>query len=357
MNKKLNTGLQLGFNKPNIISRRNFFGKVAAATGAATFGIEDLRAGSTSQDSSSNKLPREVWITTVSQMDLRVDTPDEMITTILDILKKGEIYQPDAICLPEVFATSNHRQKLNLSERLEISSKTLEIFSHYAQQNSCYVICPVYTTEKGKVFNSAVIIDRKGNQLGEYRKMHLTENEIRNGITPGPLLPPVFKTDFGVIGVQICYDILWDDGWKALKEQGAEIVFFPAAYAGGQTVNAQAWRNQYVVVSSTRKHTAKICDISGEVVTQTGFWDSNLAYGAVNLEKVFLHTWPAVQKFDEIRIKYGRKIKITNYHEEEWSIIESLDPEVFVRNILEEFGLKTHEQQIRDAEELQRKAR
>ena len=357
MNKKLNTGFLLDSRKSEIISRRNFLGKVAVTTGAAALGIEDLQADSTFQSSSSNKLPREVWITTLSQMDLRVDTPDEMITTILNILKKGEVYLPDVVCLPEVFATSNHRQTLNLSEKLAISFKALEIFSQYAQRNNCYVICPIYTEEKGKIYNAAVIIDRKGNQLGEYRKMHLTENEMRNGITPGPLLPPVFKTDFGIIGVQICYDMLWDDGWQALKEQGAEIVFFPAAYAGGQTVNTQAWRNQYVVVSSTRQHTAKICDISGEVVAQTGFWDSNLAYGTVNLEKAFLHTWPAVQKFDDIRIKYGRKIKITNYHEEEWSIIESLDPHVFVRDILEEFGLKTREQQIRDADALQRKAR
>lgn len=357
MKKKLNAGFQLDSANSEIISRRNFFGKVAVTAGAAALGIEDSQAGLPSQDPSSNKLPREVWINTISQMDLKVDTPDEMIATILDILKKGEIYQPDVVCLPEVFATANNRQTLKLSERLEFSSKTVDVFSRYAQRNNCYVICPVYTGEKGKIYNAAVIIDRKGNRLGEYRKMHLTENEMRNGITPGPLLPPVFTTDFGIIGVQICYDLLWDDGWQALKEQGAEIVFFPAAYAGGQTVNAQAWRNQYVVVSSTRKHTAKICDISGEVVAQTGFWDNNLAYGAVNLEKAFLHTWPAVQKFDEIRMKYGRKIKITNYHEEEWSIIESLDPHIFVHDVLVEFGLRTREQQIRDAEALQKKMR
>ena len=75
MNKKLNAGFQLDYRKPGIISRRNFLGKVAVTTGAAALGVEDLRAGSTPGNTSS-KLPREVWITTLSQMDLRVDTPD-----------------------------------------------------------------------------------------------------------------------------------------------------------------------------------------------------------------------------------------------------------------------------------------
>jgi predicted amidohydrolase len=93
--------------------------------------------------------------------------------------------------------------------------------------------------------------------MGEYHKIHLTEGEISMGLTPGSLSPPVFHTDFGIIGVQICFDLLWDDGWKKLKDKGAEIVFLPSAFAGGQMVNAKAWQHKYVVVSSTRKHTSK----------------------------------------------------------------------------------------------------
>jgi hypothetical protein len=73
----------------------------------------------------------------------------------------------------------------------------------------------------------------------------------------------------------------------------------------------------------------------------------------VNLEKAFLHSWPYSQRFNEIKKKYGRKIRITNHHEEEWSIIESLSPEIFVKDILTEFNLKTHEQHTHDAERVQ----
>ncbi len=71
----------------------------------------------------------------------------------------------------------------------------------------------------------------------------------------------------------------------------------------------------------------------------------------------FLHIWPAVQRFDEIQKKYGRNIRITNFHEEEWTVIESLSPEINVRDVLKEYNLKTHEELTADTEALQRESR
>jgi hypothetical protein len=75
------------------------------------------------------------------------------------------------------------------------------------------------------------------------------------------------------------------------------------------------------------------------------------------MEKVFLTTWPYVSRFMDIQNKYGRKVKITNFHEEEWTIIESLSPELFVNDILKEFELKTHEEHISSAELVQNSTR
>jgi len=79
-------------------------------------------------------------------------------------------------------------------------------------------------------------------------------------------------------------------------------------------------------------------------------WDVNLICAPVNLEKTFLHAWPSGQRFAEIKAKYGRKVKITTYSEEQWSIIESLSPDVRVKDILSEFNLRSFEQQMHDSE-------
>jgi predicted amidohydrolase len=303
------------------------------------------------------KLPREVWIACISQMGLQAKTPELMVEMIFKILNDVVVYQPDLICLPEVFPTSNIEQNLSLTEKVKKSGVILDLFSTFAEKNHCHIICPLYTSENGKVYNAGVVFNREGKNIGEYRKIHLTEGEIENGLTPGPLQPPVFNTDLGIIGIQICFDIEWDDGWTKLRDQGAEIVFWPSAFAGGQAVNYKAIQHKYVVASSTRKNTAKLCDITGEVISQTGIWDRNYFCASVNLEKAFLHTWPYVTRFDEIRKKYGRKVRITTFHEEEWSIIESLSPDIRVSDILKEYELKTYEQLMQDSEVAQKKAR
>ena len=332
------------------ISRRNFIEKAAITAGFTALGSETLSGKPSKLNQSQEKLPREVWIATVSQHGLRAETSEMMAKSVLAILEKSVAYSPDVICLPEVFLTYSVREKKSLSETVDMLGELLKEFATFARTNQCYLICPTYTRENGKIFNAAVIIDRQGNYVGEYRKMYLPDEELAIGLTPGPLQPPVFKTDFGIIGIQICYDLLWNDGWKALRQQGAEIVFWSSAFQGGQVVNAKAWQNKYVVVSSTWSETAKICDITGEVVAQSGIWDRNLICAPVNLEKAFLHLWPFNRRFDEIRAKYGRKVRIVNHHEEQWSIIESLSPDVRVKDILTEFELRTHEQLTHDSE-------
>jgi beta-ureidopropionase len=333
------------------LSRRSFIKNSALTTGIAAMSPFTLPG------SINNKLPREVWIAGVSQMDMHTDTPELMLDEIVTTVRNGMVHQPDVLCLPETFPVVNHSKHLNLSQKLEYSDRAVKAFSNLAREFKCNVICPVYTTESGKNYNSAVFLDRKGFILGEYRKMHLTLEEIESGLTPGPIDPPVFHSDFGKTGAQICFDIYWDDGWQKLAEKGAEIVFWPSAFAGGTRVNMKALAHQFVVVSSTRKNTSKICDIRGEQIHETGFWDKNFFCGRVNLEKVLVDTWPHVSHFSDIRKKYGRKITISTLHEEQFSVIESLSPELFVADILKEFGIKPYKEEIEEAQAAQIKAR
>lgn len=338
-------------------SRRDFLKKSALTTGLTTSGVIGLSRNSDARQDETTKPPREIWIAGISTDYLHTKTSRLMIDAVTGILQKVAVYKPDVICLPENFSFSRTDEKLSLSEKLEITEFTLKHFAALAKKYNSYMVCPGYTSEGSKAYNSAVILNRSGDKIGVYHKAHITEGEINKGLTPGPLSPPVFQTDFGKIGVQICFDLLWDDTWTALRKKGAEIVFWPAAYAGGNVVNAKAWQHKYVVASSTLKNTSKLCDITGEVITQTGIWEKNFYCAPVNLEKAFLHTYPFYRHFDDIREKYGRKVKITTFHEEEWSIIESLSPEVSVKDILKEFNLKTHEQHTHDAEKAQTKAR
>lgn len=179
--------------------------------------------------------------------------------------------------------------------------------------------------------------------------MHLTVTEMEAGLTPGPLDAPVFETDFGRIGAQICYDIEWMDGWQVLRDKRADVVFWPSAFGGGRKLNMLAAINHYVVVSSTRKGASQLVDISGATLARSGIWDPNGVCLPVNLEKAFLHTWPHNRHFAAIRAKYGRAIIIHTFHDEEWTIVESRSPDVRVVDVLDEFGIPTHDEMTGEA--------
>jgi beta-ureidopropionase len=338
------------------MERRKFIRNSALSLGAGvTLTSSSISsAGGLNENLEVERLPREVWIASFSSTRMEAENHGEMVEMVLEEMEGIVNYKPDVICLPEIFPFFHISERASIQDVAEEPlGKITSKFAAFAKKYGTYIICPLYTVENSKYYNAAVVFDREGKVLGEYRKIHTTEGEMGKGVSPGPLDPPVFKTDFGIIGVQICFDLEWDDGWKKLREKGAEIVFFCSAYSGGMAVNTRAWQNKYCVVSSTLAGAAKICDISGTEIAKTGRWQRNWVIAPINLEKVFLHSWPFYKRFKEINAKYGQKVKITNYDDEEWSIIESLSPDIKVADIIREFDLKTHEQHIDSATEMQ----
>ena len=339
-----------------LAGRRTFLGQIAGGASLAAWAAGASAAG-TGEPAPSlpdkpvprhSRLPREIWIATVAQEGLRARDPRQMVEGVLARMESVVAFEPDIICLPEEFPLANI--DTSRPRPAEVAEKPIGEFSQpiaeFAKLHRCYVVCPIDTRDdSGRFYNSAVLFDRQGQVVGEYRKMHPTISEMEYGITPGPVDPPVFQTDFGVIGIQICYDIEWPYDWRKLRSAGAEIVFWPSAFAGGSMVNTMAWLNKVCVVSSTNKDTSKICDISGAEVARTTRWNGT-ACAPVNLEKVFLHTWPGVQRFEAIQARYGRKVRLQTHAEEEWTILESLSPDVKVADILKEFGLSSREDAI-----------
>lgn len=341
------------------LTRRRFLRRTSLGmAGWSVAGQAGRRARAAEPRPREKRLPREVWIATVSQNRMEADHFEKMIQGMLRRMEETLPCQPDIICLPEVFPFANLRggrpSVADVAE--EPIGAVCAPFAEFAKTHGCIVVCPVYTKEAGRCYNAAVFIDRRGRAVGEYRKIHPTIGEMEDGVTPGPVDPPVVKTDVGVLGAQICFDIEWSDGWEKLGQAGAEIVFWPSAFGGGEMVNAKAWLHKYCVVSSTRKGTSKICDVTGEETARTGQWD-HWVCASVNLEKAFLHTWPYCRRFPEIRAKYGRRVRIRTFHEEEWSILESRCPELKVADVMEEFALKTHRELIRDSQAAQVRAR
>ncbi|NAZ86799.1 nitrilase-related carbon-nitrogen hydrolase [Kineococcus indalonis] len=112
-------------------------------------------------------------------------------------------------------------------------------FRSTAAETGMVMVLPVYEEEQpGVLYNTAAVVDADGRYLGKYRKHHIPHLDRfweKFYFRPGNLGYPVFDTAVGRIGVYICYDRHFPEGWRALGLAGAEIVFNPNASKPGQS--------------------------------------------------------------------------------------------------------------------------
>lgn len=313
-----------------------------------------------------NRLPREVWVAAISLKGLwPVDTIEQRMKDVLERMESVYAFEPDVICLPEEVNQSWVNETKTLQEVAEDETSPGPIttmLADIARRQHCYITCPIVTKKDGLFYDSTILLNREGNIDGVFHKVHPTSTEILpdayfkgGGVTPGPIKSSVYKTDFGNVGCQICFDAEWSDGWHSLKEDGAEIVFFSSQGPFLNTLRNHAWLNHYYIVSATGEN-AQIIDITGDVIALDGEF-ARWVCAPVNLEKELLHIWPNVKKFDAIQKKYKRKIRFKIYHPENWATLESLDPDIKVGNILKEYEIPTYDEQLMHATGVQNKYR
>ena len=110
---------------------------------------------------------------------------------------------------------------------------TTRLMQDVARQHGIVIVVPMYEEEQpGLYYNTAAVIDADGSYLGKYRKNHIPQVKgfwEKFYFRPGNLGYPIFDTAVGRIGVYICYDRHFPEGWRALGLAGARIVFNPSA--------------------------------------------------------------------------------------------------------------------------------
>jgi beta-ureidopropionase len=269
-----------------------------------------------------------VRVVTISQAELRHGN-DDLFEDTMSRLDQAAVFHPDIACLPEVFPRRAAEP---------VPGPVTTRLAQWAQEHSSYVLFGLKTAGNGSIYNSAVLIDRKGRIVGQYNKMHPTEGKLKEGETPGGTEPPVFETDFGTIGVQICFDINWYENWQSLKRKGAKIVFFPSAYPAAQQLSALALVNQLYIVSSPTRGSARIYDITGQTLSASGNYQP-WAAAVLPLGKRLFEMDYHAQKVREIQQKYGSRVEVVWLHDDDWFTLASVDPDVTLEHIMSEFGL------------------
>ena len=272
---------------------------------------------------------RIVRVATVTQDRLDRESSVALVEETIERLDRAAYRGPDIACLPETFSGYDAQP---------VPGPITERLSAWARDRSCYVICPMRTEVTGRMFNSAIVLDRQGEIMGRYDKIHLTEGELAGGVVPGEADPPVFQTDFGTIGGQICFDVNWPESWRRLQEKGAEIVFFPSAFPAHRQLSSLSWENEFYIVSATKTRSSRVYDITGEVLAESGYFQP-WADAALHLGKRLFEIDYHTDKARRLQQKYGGRALVHWCHEESWFTLASQDPDLSVAELMEEFGL------------------
>ncbi|QUX28607.1 acyltransferase [Nocardiopsis akebiae] len=121
---------------------------------------------------------------------------------------------------------------------------TVTRFRALARELGIVMVLPVFEVESpGFYYNTAAVVDADGGYLGKYRKHHIPQVHgfwEKYYFRPGNLGWPVFDTAAGRIGVYICYDRHFPEGWRALGLAGAQLVYNPSATSRG--LSAHLWK-------------------------------------------------------------------------------------------------------------------
>jgi beta-ureidopropionase len=137
------------------------------------------------------------------------------------------------------------------------------VMQDLAKETGMVLVVPMFEVEQeGFYYNTAAVIDADGTYLGKYRKTHIPHVSgfwEKFYFRPGNIGYPIFDTAVGRIGVYICYDRHFPEGWRALGLAGAKIVFNPSATSRGLSMYlwnleqpASAVANEYFIGAINR---------------------------------------------------------------------------------------------------------
>lgn len=145
------------------------------------------------------------------------DISKDNLEKIKEYIRKAGKRKADIICFPE---SCLHKTRV-----FKVDDILIKEIREECRKNNIWCIITEDLILKKKPYNIAILIGRDGEIKGKYKKIHIYDEEVKEGKKIR-----VFKTDFAKIGIVICWDLAFPELFKKMKEKGAEIIFCPAQW-------------------------------------------------------------------------------------------------------------------------------
>lgn len=181
----------------------------------------------------------EMLFIKVAMIQMHVTNDKEQnIEHALELIKEVKASGADLAILPEMFSCPYEAVRFPVYAEKE-GEPTYLALALAAKTAGIYLAAGSVPEidQEGRIFNTAYVFDRQGLCIAKHRKMHLFDIDIVGGqrffesetLTAGDSIT-VFDTEFGKIGLCICYDIRFPELSRLISLQGAQLLIVPGAF-------------------------------------------------------------------------------------------------------------------------------
>jgi len=244
-----------------------------------------------------------------------------------------------------------------------LDGPTLTAVSSKASENGIYVVCPLVTEHDGVRHNSSVLIGRDGAICGIYHKNFPTHEELDVGIIPGTETP-VFETDFGRVGLCICFDLNYWEVGSGLGAGGAELVIWSSMWPGVRRL--MRWPVEFGFhMAACCSNRSTFVDVAGReiVMTRRNIHDATdgavapITTATLDLDRRLLCHDYNVGRLKAVAEKYGSSGVYAEWIRGECLLVfGSLMADVPTDRIMEEFDMETMRDYLARARRSRRRA-
>lgn len=215
-----------------------------------------------------------------------------------------------------------------------------------AVENRIAVTIPLFVREGDHILNCFFLVSNSGQVLGRYVKTFPTPGELAERVAPAADNRPI-EWDGIRVGGAICFDMNFISVFQSQREQGVQLFLCPSLFPGGDQINYFAASLQTPVVLAYPAW-SRIIDALGREVAAGGYRHETLRFGFgapvytadINFDSAVFHFDGNIRHYEAILRKYGAAVRAVFDQANVRFSLESLSPEVTIRQIIKEFDLE-----------------
>ena len=246
--------------------------------------------------------PRPVRVSAIRFRPQGTKEPAVSVKQLIGIAESKLREQTDVVLFPEAI-TLIGTGKTYIAVSESIPGPTTATLGEFARKRGTWVVAGIMERDGATVYNTSVLINRQGAVAGKYRKVYLPQAEVDGGLTPGSEYP-VFDTDFGKVGMMICYDAQFADPARYLAMRGAELILMPIWGGPELLTRGRALENQVFIATSGYDYPASVVDPEGAVIASSDV-DGTAVSTVIDLNRRY-----SLRATGNLKTRYRREVRL-----------------------------------------------